>query len=184
VTFEIHRIWESILEGDSTGWRQLVAAYTPLVLTVARRAGLGTSDAEDCVQQTWLSLYRRRKSIKNPTALPAWLIRTSHRKALTMQRRHIRQTDQPGRQEEVDPAVLPDQVIISLQEAAALRLAVEQLDPRCRRVMTELFLADGNKSYADIARDLKILPNSLGPLRSRCLDKLRKNLEKLGYTPD
>lgn len=184
MTFDIRQIWDSIRAGDAAAWRQLVHAYASLVFTVARRVGLDTADAEDCAQQTWLALYRNRRTITDPTAIPAWLIRTSHRKALT-----IRQKTTRSQQSEIsdvlhDTAALPDDVLVSLEQAAVLEVALTQLDPRCRQVLTSLFYSSGDASYAEIAQALKIQPNSLGPLRSRCLEKLRKILKNLGYDPD
>lgn len=184
MTFDISRVWEGVLAGDPVSWRRLVTAYAPLVFTVVRRVGLDLPDAEDCAQQTWLALYRRRKAIVQPAALPGWLIRTAHRKALTIRQRYAPQLDLQSALQQPDAALLPDELIISLEQAAGIRLAVEQLDPRCRKLMSVMFLADDGKSYADMAEGMEIKPNSLGPLRSRCLEKLKRNLEKLGFDPD
>jgi len=83
-------IWQGVLQGDPPSWRTIVERYEALVFTVARRAGLTRADAEDCAQHTWLSLYRTRHTIKDPVALPAWLIRTTHRRALRMAKQQAR----------------------------------------------------------------------------------------------
>lgn len=184
VTFDIRRIWQDVLTGDQTAWRRLIDLYAPLVFTVARRAGLATSDAEDCSQQTWLALYRRRRSIKDPAALPAWLIRTAHRKALTIHARSGRPIS-AGRELASQAATeTPDAVLASLERITILQTALAHLDPRCRLLLTHLYLNPEEKSYAEIARELKINPNSLGPLRGRCMDKLKKLLKNLGYEAD
>ena len=72
--FNIEHIWKSVLAGDVHAWGELVRVYAALVNTVARRVGLSGLDAEDCAQHTWMSLYRNRRVIKDPQALPAWLI--------------------------------------------------------------------------------------------------------------
>lgn len=71
MTKTVSDIWTEVLEGDSGSWTKLVRLLAPLVFTVARRAGLNQSDAEDCVQQTWVALYQGRRNIKDPNRLPA-----------------------------------------------------------------------------------------------------------------
>ena len=166
-------IWQQILIGDSASWRRLVESLAPLVFTAALRMGLDQRDAEDCAQQTWLDLYRSRHSVDHPNSLPAWLIRVASRKASRMIHKRIREGDM---RYVVDPPaepILPDEMLMELENIARLKLALEQLDGRCRLLLHEVFFAERDKSYADIARELKIPLNSLGPTRSRCLAKLR-----------
>ncbi|MFW9817841.1 MAG: RNA polymerase sigma factor, partial [Candidatus Thorarchaeota archaeon] len=73
----IHDIWRRVVIGDAVAWRELVETFAGLVYGVARRVGLSVPDAEDCAQQTWLTLYRKKDTIKDPQSLPAWLIRTA-----------------------------------------------------------------------------------------------------------
>jgi RNA polymerase sigma factor (sigma-70 family) len=183
VPFDIRRTWDKILLSDARAWKQLVDTYAALVLTVARRAGLSDHDAEDCLQQTWLALYRRRRSIKDPSAIPAWLIRTAHRKALNISQRFNRPTDK-DHAHPAPSAPLPDDVVATLEQEALLDAAIGQLDPQCRQLISALFLSSEGKSYRELATELNIRPNSLGPMRTRCLNKLKKILKNLGYDWD
>ena len=47
------------------------------------------------------------------------------------------------------------------------------LDPRCRRLLTALFLEANAPSYEAIGRRLGMPVGSIGPTRGRCLAKLR-----------
>ena len=89
---DIYRIWQGVLQGNPAAWQELVGLYSGLVNTIAIRVGLDVADAEDCAQHTWLTLYRKRDSIRDPKALPAWLIRTTHLKAARMAERLHRGT--------------------------------------------------------------------------------------------
>lgn len=131
-----------------------------------------------------MALYSHRKTIDTPQAVPTWLIRTAHRKALTIHRNRARRAELNALVEKPLPVTIPDQEIIALQDAANIRLAFGQLDPRCRQVLGRLFLTSKDESYESIARGLKIKLNSLGPLRSRCLEQLKRNLTKLGVDTD
>ncbi len=183
MTRTIHEIWSGVLAGDTRAWTELVDLYSSLVFTIARRAGLDEADAEDCAQFTWISLYRRRRSIRDPVALPAWLIRTTHRRALTLHQRRGRRNELESEQPLSQPR-LPDELVSEIEQQALLEIALSQLDPRCRRLLDALYLAPQPLSYQEIARDLRIKPNSLGPLRSRCLQRLKKILENLGWQVD
>ena len=180
----LSHIWEKVRRGDAHAWQELVRLYAGLVNTVARRVGLSAADAEDCAQHTWIALYRRRRTIKDPTALPAWLIRTTHREAVAMARRLIGRPEADTSAAQVDPGALPDEVVTQLEHQAIVTSAVRQLDARCRKLITALFLSPEKKSYREVARLIGVKPNSLGPLRDRCRSKLRRIIEKMGYTWD
>ncbi|UCC43513.1 MAG: sigma-70 family RNA polymerase sigma factor [Candidatus Zixiibacteriota bacterium] len=181
----IYIIWQGVLEGSPAAWQELVGLYSGLVNTIAIRVGLDVADAEDCAQQTWLTLYRKRSSIRDPKALPAWLIRTTHRRAVRMFER-LRRGASAGRsfEQAKKTVTLPVDVIEQLETQAIIEIGMRQLDPRCRKLLRALYLSPEERSYREIAGILKIRPNSLGPLRSRCMIKLRKIIENLGFESD
>jgi RNA polymerase sigma factor (sigma-70 family) len=177
-------IWQQVLEGGYPAWRQLVRRYSGLVLSVARRVGLSESDAEDCTQQVWLALFRNRQKIRDPAGLPAWLSRASRRQAIKIRQRQARRTEMERTDRWQNAAVLPDSELEHIERQEMLRHALNQLDDRCQKLLTALFLSEDDKSYSEAAAALGLAPNSLGPLRSRCLKKLQKNLQKIGYHVD
>lgn len=181
MTKNIGKIWEQVRAGDTQAWRRTVELYSGLVFTVARRVGLELSDAEDCAQQTWLTLYQKRKSIKDPVALPAWLIKTTHRNAVSMAKRLAPTIDLETIGIPEDPAELPDQEVIRIERQAILAEGLTKIDERCRKLLAGLFLSGEKISYKKLAASLGVNPNSFGALRSRCLLQLRKVLKKMGY---
>ena len=62
-----------------------------------------------------------------------------------------------------------------------MRQAVQQLPEPCRRLLWLLFFEPAHPSYAVIARELKVSSNSIGPMRARCLNRLREVLRDLGW---
>ena len=174
-------IWNGVLQGYSESWTQLVRMFAPLVFTVARRAGLSQSDAEDCVQQTWIALYKGRNNIRDPNKLPAWLIRVTSRVAMRLVRKQAREELVSHGAETIISTTPPDEELQQLERLTHLEIGLRQLDRRCSQVLRSIFLAPPDKTYRDIAADLGIPFNSLGPTRMRCLKKLRKILEALGY---
>jgi len=184
LTHNIHDIWKRVCRSEATAWRELVETYAGLVNGVARRVGLSIPDAEDCAQQTWLALYRKRESIKDPQSLPAWLIRTTHRQAVRMALRLNYQSELPDDENISDRRSLPDELVQQLEHQAILEKGLEQLDIRCRRLLTALFLEGDEVSYRRMAAVLGLKPNSVGSMRTRCLKKLENILKKMGYSGD
>jgi RNA polymerase sigma factor (sigma-70 family) len=184
LTPNIHDIWKHVCRGDATAWRELVETYAGLVNSVARRVGLSIPDSEDCAQQTWLTLYRKRESIRDPQSLPAWLIRTTHRQAIHMAQRLNHRAELSEVETGADNLSLPDELVQQLEHKAILEKGMEQLDTRCRQLLTALFLEKDEVSYSRMASVLGLKPNSVGSMRTRCLKKLENILKKMGYTRD
>lgn len=174
-------IWDKVCDGDSQAWELLVIRYEALVHTVGRRMGLSATEAEDCAQHTWISLYRNRRAVRDPHRLAMWLIRTTRRRAQRMVQQRSRTVRVQFDPETPSMDPLPDDELLSLERQAHIEIAMRRLDGRCRQLVEALFFAPSDKSYKDIAGALGIPANSLGPTRTRCLNKLRKILIEIGY---
>jgi RNA polymerase sigma factor (sigma-70 family) len=171
-----------ILEGDNKAWELLIRRYQALVYSVSARAGLSSMDVADCFQQTWVLLHRHRHNLKDPSRLSAWLVTTAKREAIRLRQKMGRESS-----EEIDEtmwlsnAILPDEEMERLECQAQLEIALKDLDDRCRKLLETFFFAPTEKSYVEIAKSFGISANTLGPIRRRCLDRLRKILENNGY---
>ncbi|HOD65086.1 MAG TPA: sigma-70 family RNA polymerase sigma factor [candidate division Zixibacteria bacterium] len=184
MTESINILWRRVVDGDRAAWADLVRQFAPLVMTVAVRSGLSAPDAEDCGQQVWLALYRTRKNVRDPARLPAWLIQTTRRRAVRMRQQQSARRQVEADAPEAASLCLPDDQVVQLEQAAILEGALARLEPRCRDLLRKLFFSPGGTTYAEIARHFGLSPNALGPLRSRCLARLRKILAELGYPVD
>ncbi len=175
------QLWQKVLDGDSNAWATIVKRYQSLVYTVATRSGLSQVDAADCFQQTWILLYNNRKKLQDPTRLSAWLVTTAKREAFRIKRRAGSDPGDDSSYEQVDSSRLPDEDLLELEKQAHLESAIAQLEPRCRKLVDAFFFADEEQSYEQIAKSLGIASNSLGPIRRRCLERLKRILEENGY---
>jgi RNA polymerase sigma factor (sigma-70 family) len=180
---ELRDLWKRILAGDPSAWRKLVESYSPLVFTVARRTGLNESDAEDCTQEVWLTLYRTKRSIKDPQAIPAWLIKATHRRAIAQTNRSRRTYLKQDHEQIISPS-LPDDELLQIEREFLVREALKRLDPRCRLLIESLYFNKEQISYKELSKAIGISPNGLGPLRTRCFNKLAKVLKKMGLSED
>lgn len=173
-------LWQKTLAGDSTAWQLLVKRYQPLVYAVATRAGLSMADAADCFQQTWVALFENRHRIQDPTRLSAWLVTTAKREAMRLRKRALMDAGDGAELDQPDRSPLPDEELIQIERQAHLEMALAELDPRCRQVVELFFFAPEEQSYDQIAESLGMTMNSLGPVRRRCLERLKEILRKNG----
>ena len=165
-------------DGDRQAWDALVERYAPLIWSICRRHRLGRADADDVGQSVWLRLVDQLDKVRDPAALPGWLATTARRECL----RVLCATQGPratvyARDVESLPderTGLADQGLLAAERHAALREAFGQLPPNGQQLIAML-IADPPVPYADISAQLGIPVGSIGPNRSRYLDKMRRH---------
>jgi len=164
--------------GDRRAWDALVERYAPLIWSICRRHRLGQADADDVAQSVWLRLVDQLDRVRDPAALPGWLATTARRECL----RVLGATQGPrATMYALDVETLPDerasladQGLLAAERHAALREAFDQLPPNGKQLIS-LLIADPPLPYADISARLGIPVGSIGPNRSRYLDKMRRH---------
>lgn len=174
-------LWNHILKGSSEAWAELVRRYQALVYAIPSRSGLSMTDCGDCFQQTWIALFENKRKIKDPARLSAWLVTTAKRETQRLLNLAKRDPDNPQAVDHADPAIPADEELIQIERQAQLEIAIGELNSRCRRIVEAFFFSPEKLSYEDIAKSLGIAPNSLGPVRRRCLTRLRDILLELGF---
>src|SRR5260370_32558039 len=163
--------------GDKQAWDALVERYAPLIWSICRRHRLSGADADDVGQSVWLHLVDQVDKIRDPAALPGWLATTARRECL----RVLRAARGPLAAGYVlDAEILPDdragtaeQELLEAERHAALREAFLALPP-CGQQLIALLIQDPPVPYTEISSRLGIPLGSIGPNRSRCLDKVRR----------
>jgi RNA polymerase sigma factor (sigma-70 family) len=164
--------------GDKQAWDALVERYAPLIWSICRRHRLGRADADDVGQSVWLRLVDQLDRVRDPAALAGWLATTTRRECL----RFLCAAHGPyATMYALDVESLPDrragtaeQELLAAERHAALRQAFTQLPPNGQQLIA-LLIADPPVPYADISARLGIPVGSIGPTRSRYLDKMRRH---------
>ena len=163
--------------GEKQAWDALVERYAPLTWSICRRYRLNGADAEDVGQIVWQQLVEHLDQLRDPDALPGWLATTTRHECGRM----LRAAGRPTSDQVLDTENIPDtdtatveQELLKAERHAALREAFTRLPPGCQRVLA-LLIADPPMTYAEIGARLGISVGSIGPIRSRCLDKLRRD---------
>ncbi len=171
------------LSGDEQAWSELIDRYNRLIFSIPLKQGLNRDEAADIFQAVCLDLVAELPRLRDPQALPAWLIQTTLHKVSKWRRRHDRYVPDEGTYTENAPAPeadMPDALILDVQQTQALREAVAGLSDRCQRMVQMLFFETPARPYKDVASALGVATGSIGFLRSRCLDRLRSALEGIG----
>jgi RNA polymerase sigma factor (sigma-70 family) len=75
-----------------------------------------------------------------------------------------------------DAAPLADEMLIELEQQHLIRAALKQLEERCQKILSMLYLNVAAASYSEVAEAVGVGETSISPLRSRCLKKLEKLL--------
>jgi len=171
--------------GDESSWQALVDRYQRLIYAIPRRAGLNEDQAGEVFQEVFVTLFEKLNDINEPDRLHAWLVTTARRKTWRLVSKErssysARIGDGDAGDEAlavVDDAVLPDETLVRLEEQHRIRTALEELDPRCRELLTMLYYQAEPPPYSEIAAVLGSPEGSIGPTRARCLKKLMKLLE-------
>jgi RNA polymerase sigma factor (sigma-70 family) len=164
--------------GDQRAWDAIVERYAPLVWSICRRHRLAAADADDAGQAVWLQLVDQIGRIRDPAALPGWLATTTGRECARLVR--ASQRAHPAGYV-LDPGNIPDErattaddELLAAERHAALREALAHLPPSCQDLLA-LLAADPPLPYQQISARLGIPVGSIGPSRSRCLNKLRRH---------
>jgi len=171
------------LSGDEQAWSELIDRYNRLIFSIPLKQGLNRDEAADIFQAVCLDLVAELPRLRDPQALPAWLIQTTLHKVSKWRRRNDRYVPDEGTHTENAPAPeadMPDALIRDVQQTQALRDAVAGLSDRCQRMVQMLFFETPARPYKDVASALGVATGSIGFLRSRCLDRLRSALEGIG----
>jgi RNA polymerase sigma factor (sigma-70 family) len=163
--------------GDVPAWNSLIELYAPLISSICRRHRLERADAEDVSQSVWLCLVAQLDKIREPAALPGWLATTTRRECVRVVRAERGpQVVSYALDDENTPdprAEAAEQELLAAERQAALREAITHLPPACQQLVAEL-TADPPTPYAEVSARLGIPVGSIGPTRSRCLDRMRR----------
>ena len=165
--------------GDQRAWTLLVRRLWPVAMNAAHAYRLGDADAGDVCQATWLALSQQLHSLRDATRLPGWVATTARRQAVKMVAARAREVELTCENVAVRPS--PESLVLAAERDRELWAAAQELPERYRRLLW-LLAHRPELTQSEIAAELGICPGSVGPLRRRCLDRLRRHLTAAGFT--
>ena len=172
--------------GDSASWGILVDRFQALVWSSIYRVGLRNEDAEDIFQKVFLILHKNLDRIESAVALPKWLGTTAAREAIRLHRSNRdKSTIALDAIENLDELLASEdasieKITVAAAESDAIRKIIGQLPGKCPELLSLLY-SDVECSYDEVKTRLGIPIGSIGPTRSRCIERLRQSLITTNY---
>ena len=164
-------------DGDARAWSEIVTRYSPLLVAVIRKYRLSTSEVEDVAQTVWLRAVEQLANLREPRALPQWIIVTARREALRQvtggRRTQPRDPLDPVWSTSAATTTDPDERLIHAERHEALLAGLAELPERQRELIL-LLVANPPLTYEEIHRRTGIPIGSIGPTRGRALERLRR----------
>jgi RNA polymerase sigma factor (sigma-70 family) len=160
-------------DGDEAAWSELVQRFSRYVYAIATQGfRLGEQDAEDVFQDVFARVYERLDSLRSDDAIRPWLAQMTRRACVDKLRAVRREEPAP---EETFEAAGDDDALRTIDEALDVHEAMARLPDNCREILDRFFARD--ESYRTIGDALELPAGTIASRISRCLSKLRDELE-------
>ena len=157
--------------GDAEAWNELVDRFSRYVYAIAVRAfRLPEHEAEDVFQDVFARTFERLGSLRDDSAIRPWLAQLTRNACIDRLR-------SGGREQPVEEPVADglDSQLEQLDEALDVHDALRTLSEDCREILDRFFARD--ESYRVIGEALDLPAGTVASRISRCLAKLREQLE-------
>ena len=159
--------------GDQAAWNELVERFSRYVYAICTQGfRLPQHDAEDVFQEVFARVYQRLGTLRSDEAVRPWIAQLTRRLCLDRLRGAGREG--PAELGEVEPGGV-DETLALLDEALTVRAGLEAVGEPCREMLDRFFARD--ESYKTIGEALDLPSGTISSRISRCLGKLRSELE-------
>ena len=174
---------QGCLRGNEGDWAKLVDHYKNLIYSIPVKLGFSQEDAAEIFQSVCVSLFEELPRLREPRALPAWLIQTTSRRCFRFQYERRRYSESENLVNELADVstALPEKLLEDLNREQIVRDAVAELIGDCRRLVELLFYEMPPLNYDELAKILDMPKGSIGPTRMRCLERVRQILLRKGF---
>ena len=157
--------------GDATAWNELVERFSRYVYAISTQAfRLSEHDADDVFQDVFTRVYTHLDRLRDDEAFRPWLAQLTRRTCIDRLRSGAREAPS----EEIEPSEV-DETLSRLDDALTVHEALAHLAENSRDILDRFFAQD--ESYRTIGDALGLPAGTIASRISRCLDKLKAQLE-------
>jgi RNA polymerase sigma factor (sigma-70 family) len=181
---EDERLVQGCILGDQQAWEELIDKYKRLIYSIPLKYGACTADAADVFQAVCIEVLHSLPQLKNVQSLRSWLITVTIRQSYRWKKKQSNHVELDAMEPDVAAGIAstaPVEALAQLQEEQIVRDVVAKLPPRHRELVKLLFFEQPPLPYAEVARRMGLATGSIGFIRGRCLEKLRKALVEFGF---
>jgi RNA polymerase sigma factor (sigma-70 family) len=179
-----HALIAGCVNGDQQAWIQLLDRYKRLIYGVTVRFGFDIEDRHDVFQAVCLETLKSLGSLRKASSLRYWILTITVRQCCSLLKRKREERGQETDEAALavqDPRTDTMQIYLAAEREKMLREAMEELPERCRSLLDLLFFSDERTSYLELGGLFGWSKDTIGSARLRCLDKVRKILERKGF---
>ena len=181
---EDERLVQGCIQGDQRAWEELVDKYKRLIYSIPIKYGATPDDAADVFQAVCIEALNSLPQLKNAQSLRSWLITLTIRQSYRWKKKQSNHVEldamEPDAAESIASISHAD-TLAQLEQEQIVRDVVAQLPPRHQKLVRLLFFEQPALPYTEVAQRLGLATGSIGFIRGRCLDKLRKALIEYGF---
>jgi len=185
---EVRAVWpdarlvRECLGGGEEAWCALISKYKNLIFSIPVKYGFSADESTDIFQAVCLDLLSELPKLRKVKALPKWIMQITAHKCFhrKQQERRTEVSDPNDKQFEKSTPARAEEILREAEDEQGLRQAMSELTPRCRQLVHMLFYDEPARPYQEIAETLGIAVGSIGFIRQRCLERLRKRLLEEG----
>lgn len=160
-------------EGEQAAWNELVERFSRYVYAIAVHAfRLPPHDADDVFQDVFARVYEHLGRLRSDEAIRPWIAQLTRR--LCIDRLRSGRRESPADGDALEPPGA-DESLAQLDDALTVRLALDEVGESCREILDRFFCRD--ESYRTIGEALGLPSGTIASRISRCLSKLRSQLE-------
>ena len=158
--------------GDQQAWDELVNRFSRYVYAIATRVyRLGDHDAEDVFQDVFTRTWQHLDDLRDDNAVRPWIGTLTRRLCVDK----LRAASREVAADELLEVPAPRDELAEVDEALYVHEAMKQLPEHCAEILDRFFAQD--QSYKVIGEALDLPPGTIASRISRCLRKLRLQLE-------
>jgi RNA polymerase sigma factor (sigma-70 family) len=159
--------------GEAAAWNELVERFSRYVYAICVQAfRLSAADAEDVFQDVFTRVYEHLDRLRSDESVRPWIGQLTRR--LCVDRLRGARREGPADTEDLDTGEV-DETLAQLDEAMAVRAGLEAVGHPCHEILDRFFCRD--ESYRAIGEALGLPSGTVASRISRCLTKLRSELE-------
>jgi len=176
------RLVEACRRGDQQAWEMLIDKYKRLIYSVPFKYGASPEDAADIFQAVCIEVFNSLGQLKQIESLRSRLITVSVRQSYRWKKKQARHVELDAMEPDAAEglATVPE-TVQQLQQEQIVREVVAKLPPRCGELVRMLFFEQPPLPYSEVARRLGLATGSIGFMRGRALERLRKMLVQAGF---
>ncbi len=162
-------------DGDARAFEVLIRRYGPLMRAYAVRLLGHGGDADDAVQDAYVTAWQQLDRLQDEKAFKGWLMRILSRKCIDRIRARSDHDDIADHEQAASDAGTPEAAVISRSREDALALALAALPEQQRRCWILREIAE--YSYEEIAEELDLPASTVRGLLARARRALVSEME-------